>query len=40
MNSVVENNKSQYEKSLEHLKNDIGSLRTGRISPSLVENIF
>ena len=39
MHNVVENNRSQYEKTLEFLKTDIGSLRTGRISPSLVETV-
>jgi ribosome recycling factor len=39
MNSVVENNQIQYEKTLEFLQNDIGSLRTGRISPSVVETV-
>ena len=33
------NNKIQYEKTLEFLQNDISSLRTGRIAPSIVETI-
>lgn len=39
MNSIVENNKDQYEKTLEFLHGDISSLRTGRVSPSIVEAV-
>ena len=39
MHSVVENNRIQYEKTLEFLKSDIGSLRTGRVAPSMVETV-
>jgi ribosome recycling factor len=38
MNSIVENNKEQYEKTLEFLHGDISSLRTGRVAPSIVES--
>lgn len=40
MHSLVKDNLQQFEKNLEHLKNDINSLRTGRVSPSLVEKIL
>lgn len=40
MNTIVEDNKEQFEKTLEFLKENISSLRTGRVSPSLVENIM
>ncbi|MCB9802687.1 ribosome recycling factor [Candidatus Nomurabacteria bacterium] len=39
MNSIVENNRAQYERTIEFLEQDISSLRTGRVSPSLVENV-
>jgi ribosome recycling factor len=39
MNSIVESNKAHYDKTIDFLMTDIGSLRTGRISPSLVEGI-
>ncbi|MBP9802016.1 ribosome recycling factor [Patescibacteria group bacterium] len=39
MHNLVENNRAHYDKTLEFLKNDISSLRTGRVSPSLVENV-
>jgi ribosome recycling factor len=39
MNSIVESNRAHYDKTIEFLKTDIGSLRTGRISPSVVETI-
>ncbi|MBT6690772.1 ribosome recycling factor [Candidatus Parcubacteria bacterium] len=39
MNSIVQNNKDQYEKTLEFLQGDISSLRTGRVAPNLVEAI-
>ncbi len=40
MHSLVKDNLSSFEGNLEHLKNEIGSLRTGRVSPSLVEKIL
>lgn len=39
MNNLVENHKDQFEKTITAFKDDISSLRTGRVSPSLVENI-
>lgn len=39
MNKILEDNKEQYEKTLEFFKNDINSLRTGRVAPSLVESV-
>lgn len=40
MHTLVQTNKEQFDKTLDFLKKDIGSLRTGRISPSLVEKIM
>ena len=40
MHSLVKDNFSQFEKNLEFFKTDINSLRTGRVSPSLVEKIL
>ena len=40
MHTIIEKSKEHYEKTIEFLKSDIGSLRTGRISPSLVEKIL
>lgn len=40
MNSLIENNLSQFDKTVSFFQEDISSLRTGRISPALVENIF
>ncbi|MBT4349807.1 ribosome recycling factor [bacterium] len=39
MHTMIESNKAHYDKTIEFLKTDIESLRTGRISPSLVETI-
>ncbi|MFA5126458.1 MAG: ribosome recycling factor [Patescibacteria group bacterium] len=39
MHPLVQKNKEQYEKTLEFLKSDLGSLRTGRVAPSVVEKI-
>jgi ribosome recycling factor len=35
----IDDFKNQYEKTLDFFKQDIGSLRTGRVSPSIVESI-
>lgn len=40
MHEVVENNKQYYDRAIEFLQSDISSLRTGRISPSLVEKVM
>jgi ribosome recycling factor len=40
MNSLIEGHKDQFEKTIEFFQEDISSLRTGRVSPSLVENIM
>lgn len=37
--SLVENNKIEFNKALEYLKHDISSLRTGRATPAIVEDI-
>ncbi len=40
MNTIIEDNKNQFEKTIEFLKENISSLRTGRVSPSIVEKIM
>ncbi|MFA6466429.1 MAG: ribosome recycling factor [Patescibacteria group bacterium] len=40
MNNLIENHLSQFEKTISFFQEDISSLRTGRISPALVENIL
>ncbi len=40
MHELISNSKNQFEKTLDFFKNDIGSLRTGRVAPSLVESIL
>ena len=40
MNTLIEKHKEEFEKTMSFFQEDISSLRTGRISPSLVENIF
>ena len=40
MNNLVEKNKEQFEKTIRFFQEDISSLRTGRISPSLVEKVL
>lgn len=39
MNNLVDKHKDQFDKTIEVFQEDISSLRTGRVSPSLVENI-
>lgn len=39
MQQLVEKNKEQFDRSLEYFKGELGSLRTGRIAPSLVEKV-
>lgn len=39
MHQFILANKNQFEKTIEFLKTDINTLRTGRISPSVVEKI-
>ncbi|MDD5749835.1 MAG: ribosome recycling factor [Patescibacteria group bacterium] len=39
MHNLIESNKINFEKSLEFLKHEISAIRTGRVSPSLVEKI-
>lgn len=38
--TIITDNKDSFDKTIEFLKSDISSLRTGRISPSLVENVM
>lgn len=40
MNNLVEKHKGDFEKIIEFFKEDISSLRTGRVSPSLVEHVM
>ncbi len=39
MNQLPSINQERFNKTIEHLKTELGTLRTGRASPSLVENI-
>lgn len=38
--SFVEENKSNFEKPIQFLKNELAGIRTGRANPSLVENLL
>jgi len=40
MTNVIENYKPEFDKIIEHFKNEIAALRTGRATPALVENIL
>ena len=40
INQILENTNSQMQKSLNSLQNDLSTVRTGRASTALVENIF
>lgn len=37
--NIVEQHKGQFSKAIEHLKSEIASLRTGRATPAIVEDI-
>lgn len=37
--NIVHNHKEQFNKAIDHLKSEISSLRTGRATPALVEDI-
>ncbi|MFA5134659.1 MAG: ribosome recycling factor [Patescibacteria group bacterium] len=37
--SIIEDKKLQFEKAIDHLKNELDTIRTGRANPSLVEKI-
>lgn len=37
---VITTSKEQFEKAIDHLRNEIASLRTGRATPALVEDIM
>jgi ribosome recycling factor len=39
MHQTILDNKEQFDKTIEFLKSDVNTLRTGRISPSIVEKI-
>ena len=38
--SLVEDKKTDFEKPIQFLKNELSSIQTGRASPSLVENLM
>jgi len=38
--SIIDNHREQFEKTIAHLRNEIGGLRTGRATPALVEDIM
>lgn len=38
--SIVDSSKEQFQKAIEYLKQDISTLRTGRATPALVEDII
>ncbi len=40
MNTIIEDSKNNFEKTLKFLRDNISSLKTGRVSPSLVEKIL
>lgn len=40
MSQIIDGYKADYEKTVEHLKNDISSIKTGRATPLLVEDIL
>jgi len=40
MSSIIDSHKEQFEKSIDHLKQEITSLRTGRATPAIVEDIM
>jgi len=39
MNLYITNNKLEFDAALDHLKKEIGNLRTGRANPAMVENV-
>lgn len=39
MHPFVQNKKTEYQAAIDHLQTELGSLRTGRATPQLVENI-
>lgn len=38
--SIIDQNKENFDKAIDHLKNEITGLRTGRATPALVEDII
>jgi ribosome recycling factor len=38
--SIIDDHKENFSKAIEHLKNEITSLRTGRATPALVEDVM
>lgn len=38
--SIIQAKKPNFEKAVEHLKNELNSIRTGRATPTLVENLI
>lgn len=39
-NNIIKEKKPLFDKAIDHLKNEISSIRTGRADPSLVENLM
>jgi len=39
MNEVINKYKQDFDKAIEHLKSDLESIRTNRVTPALIENI-
>ena len=37
--SILDDHRSEFDKPIEHLKNDLAAFRTGRANPALIENI-
>jgi ribosome recycling factor len=40
LNEILNSNKGELEKSLEHLKAELGKIRTGRANPAIVEDLL
>jgi len=39
MNNIVQQHKESFDKAIDHLKHEISSLRTGRATPAIVEDV-
>lgn len=40
MTTIIDNHQSEYENIINHFKNELGALRTGRATPALVEGVL
>jgi len=38
--SIIDDHKEEFNKTLEHFKNELGGIRTGRANPALIENVI